>query len=67
VEDAVRRCEREGEFGERYVGLTRPVVRLNDRRHALKRRVNELLGAPLGECKVYAEGDGQGSVEASWT
>jgi tetratricopeptide (TPR) repeat protein len=55
VEDALRGCEREKDFGPRFVELARSVYRLNDRRAALKRQVNELLGAPFGEQKDYPE------------
>lgn len=54
VEDEVRRCERAGNFGERFVALAREVYRHNDRRAALKRQINERLGSPLVEEKHYA-------------
>jgi hypothetical protein len=54
VEDELRVCERAGDFGDRFVALARSVYRTNDERAALKRRVNELLGAASGEQKVYA-------------
>jgi hypothetical protein len=53
VEDALRRCERDRDFGEQFVELARSVYRLNDERTALKRRIDERLGAPLGEQKEY--------------
>jgi tetratricopeptide (TPR) repeat protein len=55
TEDALRLCERARDFGPRFVELARSVYRQNDRRGALKRRVNELLGAPYTEQKSYAE------------
>ena len=51
AEDALRACEREGDFGPRFVELARSVYRKNDERAALERRVNELLarlGRPEG-------------------
>ena len=54
IEDALRRCERDGDFGPRFVGLARSVYRTNDRRAALKREINELLGALIVEEKSYA-------------
>ncbi len=54
VEDRLRECEAAGEFGGRFVGLARSVYRTNDERAALKRRVNELLGAAFDEPKQYA-------------
>ncbi len=53
VEDRLRACEAAGEFGERFVELARSVYRTNDERAALKRRVNELLGAAFDEPKQY--------------
>ncbi len=54
VEDALRECERKGDFGPRFIELARSVYRTNDRRAALKRRINELLGSRLIEEKSYA-------------
>lgn len=54
VEDALRRHESRSDFGPRFIELARSVYRLNDRRAALKRRVNELCRSELGEVKSYA-------------
>src|SRR5262245_52845625 len=43
VEDALRACEAAGRFDARFVDLARQVYRHNDRRAALKRRINALL------------------------
>jgi tetratricopeptide (TPR) repeat protein len=56
VEDELRLCERNQEFGSRFVELARSVYRHNDRRAALKRQINELLGSRLIEEKSYASG-----------
>jgi hypothetical protein len=53
VEDEVRVCERDGEFGARFVELARSVYRHNDARAALKREVNKLLKAPFHEQKIH--------------
>lgn len=53
IEDDIRDCERAGNFGERFVALARAVYRTNDRRAALKREINELLGSALVEEKSY--------------
>jgi tetratricopeptide (TPR) repeat protein len=55
IEDDIRGCERAGDFGPRFVALARAVYRSNDRRAALKRRVNELSGSRLVEEKSYAD------------
>jgi len=53
VEDAIRECERNGEFGERFVELARSIYRTNDQRAATKRAINELLGSTILEEKSY--------------
>ena len=57
VEDALRAHERDGDFGSNFVALARSVYRLNDRRAALKRQLNEALGSRLVEEKSYADYD----------
>ena len=54
VEDDLRLCEQNHDFGSRFVELARSVYRHNDRRAALKRQINELLGSRLIEEKSYA-------------
>jgi phosphopantothenoylcysteine decarboxylase len=54
VEDAIRACERAGDFGPRFVALARSVYQHNDRRAAIKRRINEQLGSRLMEEKSYS-------------
>lgn len=54
VEDALREHERRAEFDARFIELARSVYRTNDRRAALKRQVNDLLGSSLHEEKSYA-------------
>jgi hypothetical protein len=55
IEDEIRDCERRREFGPRFVELARAVYHQNDRRVALKRRINELAGSDLVEEKDYAK------------
>ncbi|MGG5817252.1 hypothetical protein [Falsiroseomonas sp. HW251] len=54
VEDALREHERRADFGTAFVELARSVYRTNDRRAAIKREVNDLLGSALREEKSYA-------------
>jgi hypothetical protein len=53
VEDEIRDCERAGDFGPRFIELARSVYRTNDRRAALKRQINDLVGSRLVEEKDY--------------
>jgi len=55
IEDEIRDCERAKDFGERFIQLARSVYRSNDRRAALKREINQLLGSHLIEEKSYAD------------
>lgn len=54
IEDEIRDCERARDFGETFVRLARSVYVTNDRRAAVKRRINDLLGSELVEEKSYA-------------
>jgi hypothetical protein len=56
IEDGVRLCEKEGDFGQRFVDLARSVYKTNDQRVEVRRRINQLLGLSAGEEKVYAKG-----------
>jgi len=53
VEDDLRDLERVGEFGARFVELARSVYTLNDRRSALKRRINEVTSSRIVDEKSY--------------
>ena len=54
IEDDIRECERQGEFGARFVELARAVYHRNDERASIKRRINEQCGSELVEEKSYA-------------
>jgi hypothetical protein len=57
VEDEIRRFEQGKDFGPRFIELARSVYRQNDRRSALKRRINEILGTCIVEEKSYASSE----------
>jgi hypothetical protein len=54
IEDAIRTCERNGDFGPRFVALAQSVYRENDARAAIKRAINTLANSALVEEKSYA-------------
>jgi tetratricopeptide (TPR) repeat protein len=54
IEDALRKCEHEGDFGSRFVALARSVYCENDTRAAIKRAINVLASSALVEEKSYA-------------
>ena len=53
IEDDIRDCDRDGDFGPRFVELARAVYRTNDRRAGLKKAINLHLGSRLVEEKSY--------------
>ena len=54
IEDDIRDCERQRDFGPTFVELARSVYRTNDRRAATKRKIDDLTGSELVEEKSYA-------------
>ena len=55
IEDAIRECERQENFGDAFIDLARSVYRKNDERSGVKRDINRLLDADIIEEKSYAE------------
>ena len=55
IEDDIRDCERKGDFGAEFIRLARAVYVTNDKRAALKKEINLLLGSTIVEEKSYAE------------
>ncbi len=53
IEDAIRAEEAAGRFGDAFIALARAVYGTNDRRAAVKRRLNQRLGSALVEEKSY--------------
>lgn len=53
IEDDIRDCERDGDFGDRFIELARSVYKTNDVRADLKRQINVALGSHLIEEKSY--------------
>ena len=53
IENRIRDCEKAEDFGSDFIALARAVYRTNDRRAALKRQINDLLGAKFREEKDY--------------
>jgi hypothetical protein len=57
IEDRLREMEAQKRFDDEFVQLARSVYRLNDKRAAIKRALNEILGSKLVEEKSYTEYD----------
>jgi hypothetical protein len=54
IEDDIRECERQQDFGARFIELARAVYFTNDERFRLKREINTEMGSALVEEKSYA-------------
>ncbi len=55
IEDEIRACEAKKEFGQIFIELARSVYLTNDKRAALKKEINVLMGANIVEEKSYTE------------
>ncbi|MGB5621759.1 MAG: DUF6165 family protein [Gammaproteobacteria bacterium] len=55
IEDRIREKERAVDFGPEFIELARSVYTQNDRRAAIKRRINMESGSELIEEKSYAD------------
>lgn len=55
IEDDIRKCEQEQNFGERFVALARSVYIINDKRALIKKQVNLKYGSKIIEEKSYKE------------
>ena len=55
IEDDIRLCEQRGKFGDKFIKLARSVYRQNDKRAAVKKEINVLLGSSIIEEKSYAD------------
>ncbi len=53
IEDDIRDCEADQNFGPKFIDLARAVYRTNDKRAAVKREINLLLGSDSVEEKSY--------------
>ena len=55
IEDDIRQCEADRNFGEEFIALARSVYKQNDKRAALKKDINLLVGSAIIEEKSYTE------------
>lgn len=59
IEDDIRDCEARQDFGPAFIELARAVYLTNDRRAAIKKQINILLGSDLVEEKSYTDHGGR--------
>tara|TARA_B100000674_G_scaffold406037_1_gene352934 strand:+ start:219 stop:608 length:390 start_codon:yes stop_codon:yes gene_type:complete len=53
IEDSKRQCEKEKNFGEKFIRLSRDVHFLNDDRAKIKLDINSYTGSKIKEVKEY--------------
>jgi len=53
IEDDKRQCEKDKDFGEKFIKLSRDVHFLNDDRANIKLEINNLTGSKIKEIKEY--------------
>jgi len=55
IEDNKRLCEKNSDFGEKFIKLSRDVHFLNDERAKLKLEINNKTGSKIKEIKEYTK------------
>jgi len=53
IEDGKRDCERNGDFGEKFITLARRVYIEKDQRAEIKHKINKLSGSNISEVKSH--------------
>ena len=53
IEEEKRICEKNSDFGEKFIQLSRNVYLNNDKRAKIKSDINKLLGSNIREVKSY--------------
>ncbi len=53
IEDDKRQCEKDKDFGEKFIKLSRDVHFLNDDRAKIKLEINNFTGSKIKEIKEY--------------
>lgn len=54
IEDSIRKCEKEENFGDEFIQLARSVYKFNDKRSIIKKKINIEHGSNFVEEKSYA-------------
>ena len=55
IEDDKRQCEKDKDFGEKFIKLSRDVHFLNDNRAKIKLEINSYTGSKIKEIKEYRD------------
>tara|TARA_B100000029_G_scaffold178618_1_gene176012 strand:+ start:3288 stop:3689 length:402 start_codon:yes stop_codon:yes gene_type:complete len=55
IEDKIRICEKNKDFGKNFIELARAVYSTNDKRSKIKSEINEEAGSNIREVKQYVD------------
>ena len=55
IEDDKRLCEKDSDFGEKFIKLSRDIHFLNDKRASIKLDINNQTGSKIKEIKEYTK------------
>ena len=55
IEDKLRICEKNKDFGQTFIDLARNVYLNNDKRSKIKSKINEISGSNIKEIKQYVD------------
>ena len=55
IENKVRLCEKNSNFKEKFIQISRDIYFANDRRSKIKLEINKILGSNIKEVKQYTE------------
>jgi len=55
IEDEIRLCEKNSDFKDKFIQLSRDVYLTNDKRSKTKSEINKILGSNIIEIKQYTQ------------
>jgi len=55
IENEKRLCEKNSDFGEKFIKVSRDVHFMNDKRAKIKSKINQLSGSNIREVKQYTK------------
>ena len=55
IENEIRSCEKNSDFKEKFIQVSRDIYFANDRRSKIKLEINKILGSNIKEVKQYTE------------
>ena len=55
IEDEIRLCEKNSDFKEKFIQVSRDIYFANDKRSKIKLEINKMLGSNIREVKQYTE------------